>query len=286
VDDREAAIGIRRYTAMSNEFPKSTSQFPQLGGSEVSDVPLRSSNPHASGPALYATLKIAELLKNSPIPIEDLPKNLALYQRRDVIADILSINDIYKKIKHVPGVLMEFGTLWGRRLALLIALREIYEPYDYTRQVIGFDTFAGFPDVHHNDGSHTEIRSGSMSVTPGYEQHLTQVLNIHEMESYHAHFRRFELKRGDVRQTLPEYLTSHPEAIVSLAYFDMDLYEPTRACLELLRPRLIRGSILAFDELVHPAYPGETIALLESLDLKPSAVEKLPYGRSPTMITV
>lgn len=271
---------------MSNEFQKDTSQFSQLASSEASDVLSRPSNPHISEPALYARAKISDLLKNSPIPIEDLPKNLALYQRRDVIADILSMNEIYKKIKHVPGVLMEFGTLWGRRLALLIALRELYEPYDYTRKVIGFDTFSGFPDVHHNDGSHEEIRSGSMSVTPGYEQHLTQVLNIHEMESHYAHFRRFELKCGDVRQTLPEYLASHPETIVSLAYFDLDLYEPTRACLEFLRPRLMPGSILAFDELVHPAYPGETIALLESLDLKPSTVEKLPYGRSPTMITV
>jgi len=50
---------------------------------------------------------------------------------------------------------------------------------------------------------------------------------------------------------------------VALAHFDMDLYEPTKACLELLKPFLTKGTVLAFDELVSFVSPGETVAVRE-----------------------
>ena len=58
--------------------------------------------------------------------------------------------------------------------------------------------------------------------------------------------RRYDLCRGDVRETPPRYLEEHPETLISLAYFDLDLYEPTRTCLKMIRPRLLRGAVLAF----------------------------------------
>ena len=39
---------------------------------------------------------------------------------------------------------MEFGVEWGSTLSLLIKLRSIHEPYNYSRKIIGFDTFSGF----------------------------------------------------------------------------------------------------------------------------------------------
>jgi hypothetical protein len=196
------------------------------------------------------------------------------------------MNEIYRRILQVPGVVMEFGSLWGRRLAVFMALRELYEPYDYTRKVIGFDTFSGFPAIHEKDGRHPEIHPGSMSLPDGYEQHLRDVLEAHESDSALAHIHRFDLRRGDVQHTLPEYFAQHPETIISLAYFDLDLYEPTKTCLELIRPRLVPGSILAFDELVHPNFPGETQALLDILDLSQVTLQKLPFCRYPTFLTI
>lgn len=249
-------------------------------------IEARSSYPHASASDLRIRAGLSELLKDSPIPADDLPKNLSLYQSKDVLADILSTHEVYRRALPIPGVLMEFGTMWGRRLAILMALRELYEPYDYTRRVVGFDSFAGFPETHINDGQFEEIIPGGMSTSPGYEDHLGKVLELHELDSYNSHLVRFEICKGDVHQTLPGYLQAHPETIVSLAYFDLDLYQATKDCLEILRPRLIPGSVLAFDQLAHPNYPGETVAFLESLGLKPSTVEKLPLARSPTLITV
>ena len=64
---------------------------------------------------------------------------------------------------------------------------------------------------------------------------------------------------------------------MALAYFDLDLYEPTKKCIELLKPRLTKGSVLGFDELNEEATPGETLALMETLGLRNVALRRLPY---------
>lgn len=87
---------------------------------------------------------ISSLLRNSPIPDIELTSNLFLYVNRQTLARALFICEIY----HVNGVVMEFGVRWGQNLALFSSLRGIYEPFNYTQKIIGFDTFAGFPVIH------------------------------------------------------------------------------------------------------------------------------------------
>jgi hypothetical protein len=246
----------------------------------------RSTQPVSSQLTVDARRRIAELLAGSPIPPSALPHNLPLYMRKDVVADILVINDLYQRILAVPGSVFEFGTRWGRRLSVLLALRELYEPYNYTRQIVGFDTFSGIPGVHEHDGAYTEIRVGSMSVVDDYADHLEEILDALESETAQGHIRRFDVCRGDVIRTLPEYLDAHPETIVSLAYFDLDLYEPTKTCLQAIRPHLVPGSVVAFDELAHQNFPGETVAVLQELASLRGTFEKLPYSRYPAFVTI
>ena len=65
---------------------------------------------------------------------------------------------------------------------------------------------------------------------------------------------------------------------MALAYFDFDLYEPTRKCLEAIRPRLVKGSILGFDELNDPDSPGETRALMEVFGLNNVRLRRFPHA--------
>ena len=58
-----------------------------------------------------------------------------------------------------------------------------------------------------------------------------------------------ELVKGDAPEGLRKYLDAHPETIVAFAYFDMDLYEPTRECLEILKDYTTKGTVIGFDEL-------------------------------------
>ena len=201
--------------------------------------------------------------KSSPLSTFEMLSNLQLFMKRQNVARLLHFDDLYKKILNVHGEIMEFGVRWGPNLALFSSLRGIYEPYNYTRKVVGFDTFEGFSDVHAKDGSSSVISEGSYAVSDSYEKYLEEVLAYHESEAPLPHIKKFEIVKGDASLKLKEYLDKHPETIIAFAHFDFDLYEPTKNCLELIQDRLVRGSIISFDELNHPDFPGETLAFRE-----------------------
>jgi hypothetical protein len=78
---------------------------------------------------------------------------------------------------------------------------------------------------------------------------------------------KYELIKGDAVSSVERYFQDHPETIVSLAYFDFDIYAPTVACLKAIKDRLTKGSVIGFDELNNRDCPGETLALKEVLGL-------------------
>lgn len=223
---------------------------------------------------------LLEMFENTPIPREQMLENLELYMRPQRISEILSLQQIYMKILDVHGIVIEFGVRWGRHLSVFSALRAIYEPYNFYRKIVGFDTFTGFLESALEDGKSDRVHVGSMSVSEGYENYLDKVLTLHEAEAPLSHLKRIELYKGDAPVELAKYLEQHPETIIALAYFDMDLYKPTKDCLELIKPYLTKGSILAFDELLHPEFPGETLALKEVMDITQYKIERfstIPY---------
>jgi len=63
---------------------------------------------------------------------------------------------------------------------------------------------------------------------------------------------------------------------VSLAIFDFDIYKPTKAALAAVKPHLMKGSVLVFDELCDDIFPGETLAAREVLGLGNMRVQRMP----------
>jgi hypothetical protein len=211
--------------------------------------------------------KLIELFVNTPIPTEELLVNLPLFMRSSTVAKFLYINELYELILKTPGVIMEFGVWWGANLVIFESLRAVYEPYNYTRKIIGFDTFEGYQKTSKEDGKNELVKEGQYSVTEGYIDVLSKILDYHQEENIMSHMKKYELRKGDAAKTLEEYLKDHPETIISLSYFDMQLYEPTKRCLELIWPHLTRGSVIAMDELNSWEFPGETIAFKEVFGL-------------------
>lgn len=220
------------------------------------------------------------------MPTDQLLVNLALYMRSSVVAKMLYIDELYRLIVTIPGVVIEFGAWWGTNLALFEALRAIYEPYNYTRKVIGFDTFEGYPGISPKDGTTEHAREGGYAVTPGYLEHLSQILDYHQEENVMSHVKKYELVKGDASVTLRRYLDEHPETVIALAYFDMQLYEPTKACLQMIQPFLTKGSVIAMDELNCSEFPGETIAFKEVLGLSTSRLTRSRYLPDRTYLIV
>jgi hypothetical protein len=217
-----------------------------------------------------------ETFKNSPIPEQEILSNLGLFTNRQLISKILFLNELYQKIIHTHGVIMEFGVRWGQNLSLFHSFRGIYEPFNHNRKIIGFDTFSGFPSVHEKDGHDPIIVENAFSVTEGYEDYLDTVLTYHQQESPIPHMKKYELVKGDASKTIHEYLKNNPETIIAFAYFDFDIYEPTYECLKAILPHLSKGSVLAFDELNCPAFPGETLAVKELLGLNNLEIKRSP----------
>ncbi|MDJ1018247.1 MAG: TylF/MycF/NovP-related O-methyltransferase [Paracoccaceae bacterium] len=218
--------------------------------------------------------EMVERLRGSRVADGELLDNIGLYLTRQTLSRINFMQDLYRRIVPVHGVIMEFGVRWGQNLALFSNLRGMHEPYNYNRKIIGFDTFEGFPSVAPEDGD--RVQEGDYGVAEAWQEELEDILEFHTQNAPISHKQKHELVKGDATETLPQYLNEHPETIVALAYFDFDLYKPTRDCLEAIIPHLTKGSVLAFDELNTPEFPGETIAVREVLGLAKGAIRRDP----------
>jgi hypothetical protein len=222
-----------------------------------------------------AQKRFTELLAQSPLPPDELLPNLGLYLSSKTLSRILFFHEIYRKIIDSHGVICEFGVRWGQTLSLMSALRGIYEPFNRHRKIIGFDTFAGFVGIDEKDGDLCKCTDGSFSVSENYESYLNEILGLQEALNPINHLKKWELVKGDATQTIPDYLARHPETIVSLAIFDFDIYKPTKAALEAIKPHLCKGSVLVFDELCDDIFPGETVALREVFDLNTLRIQRM-----------
>ena len=219
----------------------------------------------------------AEHFLNSPIPDDQILSNMGLFLNSKALSRLLFMNHLYEQIVDVMGVVMEFGTRWGPNLGQFTALRGIYEPFNRHRKIIGFDTFAGFPKIDSKDGQSDMMEIGHLTVPNNYRDYLAKTLELHENDNPLSHLKKFELCEGDATKTLPKYLKDNPETIIALAYFDFDVYEPTKICLEAIRPRLVKGSVVGFDELNDPDSPGETLAVMEVFGLNNIKLKRFPY---------
>ena len=88
-----------------------------------------------------------KLFRERPLSDEELLICPGLYMRSSALAKILFIDEAYKLIIDKPGIIVEFGTWWGQNLILFENLRAIYEPFNQSRRIVGFDTFTGYPKL-------------------------------------------------------------------------------------------------------------------------------------------
>lgn len=222
--------------------------------------------------------KFIEHFKNCPIPDDQIISNLGLFLNSKILSRILFMHHIYQQIIDVQGIVIDFGTRWGQNMSLFSALRGIYEPFNRHRKIVGFDTFEGFPGISEKDGSSDMMQVGSVTVTENYVEYLTKVMEYQELDNPLSHIKKFDIVAGDAVVEIEKYLKKHPETIVALAYFDFDIYEPTKKCLEAIRPHLVKGSVLGFDELNDHDSPGETIALREVFGLNNIKLKRYRYA--------
>lgn len=213
--------------------------------------------------------QLYKLFSDRPMPDDQLMITLGLFMRSSALAKVMFANELYQLIVDKPGIIVEFGTWWGQNLVLFENLRAIYEPFNASRRIVGFDTFEGYPKISGKDKRSATITEGGYNVSSKYEEYLDALLRYHEENNVLGNIRKTELIKGDVSKTAKTYFKDHPETVIGLAYFDMALYEPSKAAFEAIKPHLISGSVLMLDEFNSRDYPGETLAFREVMaDLK------------------
>jgi hypothetical protein len=230
--------------------------------------------------------RLREMFVDSPLPPDDLMFNLGLYVRSSLLVKFVLLHDLYSRFKCVPGALLEFGTWWGQNLVLLENLRAIHEPFNKQRMIIGFDTFKGYPADGPIAPESTKTHH-AYTTTAGYAEYLSELLAVHEGNNAFGHIRgNCQIVQGDVEETVPRYFVDNPATLVAFAFFDLGPYEPTIAALRAIKPHLLPGSIILFDELTWPGAPGEAIAFKEVFSGANYRIEKCQWYPSKAIVTI
>ena len=230
--------------------------------------------------------RLKEMYAASPLSDDELMFNLGLYVRSSLLVKFLVLDDLYRRFKSIPGALIEFGTWWGQNLVVLENLRAIHEPFNKQRTIIGFDTFSGYPQSAAPAAESTQTHGG-YKTSVDYQSYLSELLEVHEANNAFGHIRgNHELVCGDVEQTAPKYFADHRETLVAFAFFDIGPYKPTIAALRAIKPHLLPGSVLLFDELTWSGAPGEAIAFKETFADVDYRIEKCDLYPSKSIVTV
>jgi hypothetical protein len=205
----------------------------------------------------------------------------ARFTPRQAVSYFLARSEIFKEIVPLHGSILDFGIYRGSSFFSWLQLSSIYEPYNHTRKIIGFDSFEGFSALDNSDlGAEghdlTVKREGGMSFDDGQAEMLRGIA-LYDLNRPLGHVQKADIIQGKLPETFAFYLDQHQESIIALANFGLGLYDPTVELLKLLRPRLQVGSLLVFEDLNQPTWPGETKALFEVFDPGEISLNRLPF---------
>ena len=219
---------------------------------------------------------LENIFVNCSDSIEAKLENFPKYVRRQHLKRFLAMYELFKLILPVKGSIVECGVFRGFSLMSWAKLSSILEPENLTRRIYGFDSFNGFPSVSSNDRTGSGIAEVGDFQTSSYDE-LIELLRVYDRDRFLGHIPKVQLIRGDASETIPEFVEQNRHLLVSLLFIDLDLYAPTKAALEHILPRMPKGSIVAFDELDNPIWPGETEALLEKMQLNRLKIQRLEW---------
>lgn len=234
------------------------------------EAPLRTAAEREAG-ANYARI-FSQCLDSTEIKLENFPK----YIRRQDLTHLLARYEIFKKSLEIKGSIVECGVFRGFGLMAWANFSAVLEPTNLTRRIYGFDTFGGFPSVTKKDLN--RVRSaGKTDLNSNSYDELHELIKVYDSNRFLGHVSKIELIRGNATETIPAFVEKNPHLVVSLLFLDFDLYEPTKVAIEQFVPRMPRGSIIAFDELDNPIWPGETLALLDTLGINRLKLERIEW---------
>jgi hypothetical protein len=213
----------------------------------------------------------------------DILTNFAAYVRRRDMVRFLAHYELFKHIIDLPGCIVEAGVFRGASFFTWAKLMETFCPGDRSRKVFGFDHFKGLHGFVQEDGM---LDEKTAKVEGGYGSSLENIqslIQLHNNDNLIPGVERCRLINGDIRETLPAFLESHPGMKIALLHLDMDIYEPTKFALEQLYDSVLPSGVVVLDEYGLIPWAGETRAVDEFLASRSISVKfrKFPFTQTP-----
>lgn len=219
---------------------------------------------------------LARAFSHSSDSVETKLENFTKYVSRQRLTRLLALYEIYKRILPVKGSIIECGIYRGFSLMAWANLSAILEPVNLTRRIYGFDTFEGFPSIGCED-ENAVTKMAAKDLSAACLNELSELISIYDSTRFLGHVSKVQLIKGNAIETIPTFVKNNKHLVVSLLFLDFDLFEPTKVAIENFYPRMPRGSIIAFDELDNPIWPGETMALLDTIGINKLAIERVEF---------
>lgn len=222
---------------------------------------------YSSSESLDIRKEIFQRLNTYPATDDEKERSLGLFLRGSLLARLLAIRDIYVQIIDLPGAILDIGTWRGQTAVVCENLRAIYEPLHLNRRIVCFDTFEGYVGFSDKDKATELHRDGTYGVGgTEYAEYLSELLQLHERSNAMGHnFGKHRVIKGDCRQTIPQFFEDNAGEFVSLAFFDVNAYQPSLEAFEAVWPRVVPGGIVAFWQLTRSAIPAEAMVYAETI---------------------
>lgn len=192
------------------------------------------------------------------------------------MSKVLAHYELYKKVLDVPGAFVECGVFKGASFSRFAMFRELLSN-PYSKKMIAFDIFGEFPETEYKDDFKKRESfiqgAGNYGISP---EQLNKVLDHKGVN------KNIDIIKGDIVETVPQYIKDHPELKISILNLDTDIYEPAVTILEHLYPRIVSGGILILDD--YAVFPGETAAVDEYFKNQNVEIKKFPFAMTPCYV--
>lgn len=222
----------------------------------------------------------AAFFADDPGPLGQKIESFAKFASRQSLGRFLVRYELYRHIMEVAGSVVECGVFDGAGVMAWAKLSAILEPNNYSRRVIGFDTFTGFPQPNQERDVRPSANPGAVregELCGSSLENIMRAVALHDMGRHIAHIPKVELVQGLAEETIPKYVADNPHLVVSLLYLDFDLFDATLAALKTFLPRMPKGAVVAFDELNFDLYPGETAAVMKAVGIRNLRIRRFPF---------
>ena len=167
-----------------------------------------------------------------------------------VISKLIARIRLFEQIKDVPGDVVECGVFKGSGILSWLKIKKILVPNSF-KKVIGFDFFETDALINSLSGN-DKVRMNELFEERSYEHEKAAEQLLHEKIAL-AGFGQgdYELVKGNISETAPEFVSQRPGFKISLLYLDLDIDVPTYDALVAFWDRVSIGGLVVFDEYAY-----------------------------------